>query len=635
MQQSPDKSSRTFDPSEDIRHPAAGIGQFQSIPVPDNSSTQFRNKFTWMAYVADEPIEYDIFDNRAQNALKRNNYLTWGDLGRSSYEALYRIQGVGDLTVDRINEALEHYKPSTSKHTRIDDPFLESKDETTAILPDPKTYIAIEWARALTDDNTLGGLLQAHLSGIDMPQEVVNALEIILDTPIPTFSGHHVPLLGDQIDELIAEAGDPELFVARECSRLRPTLEELGDSRSLTRERIRQIVARDAEHIRVALASEQFQTVRWGADRLSTEFGLVIPIEHYAVEQWKTRLGNRRFEILRWVAGYVHKDHLLQKSANARSELLELICDAIGNGWLVNIEDILCDREIPVLPDVAQNIMLDSGGWRNIGDGWLLKWDGTIHDKAERILRLTCKPMTPAELVEAIGHGSARSLKNRRGSNLMRVDMAFRLAPKDWGLEEYEGIITEITQRIERGGGVASKAAIIEEFTNNFGNSVTSIIMNLGLPIFNVVGDSVRFADSFSFDPMPPSTVAGAVQTTEGWGERQTVTQDHMRGYSFGVSPHIAWANGLRPSDSLVVRVNGSSLHEASVIWRVTNLNGKVDVGRLRMWLEERQIGPGASLLLCPTPTGVAAHVGEEEIQAARPVAPPIAPDIAAMMEDL
>ena len=635
MQQPHEKSSRTFEPSDGNRHPAAGIGQFQSIPVPDNSSIQFRNKFTWMAYVADEPIEYEIFDTRAQNVLKRNNYLTWGHLGTLTDDALYKMQHVGDLTVERINEALKYHLPTILQYSRIDDSLPQSSNETETILPDPKTYVAIEWARAFTDDDTLGGLLQAHRSGIDIPKEVATALDIILDTPIPEFSGHHVPLLADQIDSLIAEAGDPELFVARECSRHRPTLEELGDSRSLTRERIRQIVARDSEHIRVALASEQFQTVRWSADQLSTEFGLVIPIEHYAVEQWKTRLGDRRFEFLRWVAGYVHKDHLLQKSANARSELLELISDAIGNGWLVNIEDILCDREIPVLPDIAQNIMLDSGGWRNIGDGWLLKWDGTIHDKAERVLRLTCKPMTPAELVEAIGHGSARSLKNRRGSNLMRVDMAFRLAPRDWELEEYEGIITEITQRIERGGGVASKAAIIEEFTNNFGNSVTSIIMNLGLPIFNVVGDSVRFADSFSFDPLPPSTVAGAVQTTEGWGERQTVTQDHMRGYSFGVSPHIAWANGLRPSDSLVVRVNGSSLHEASVIWRITNLNGKVDVGRLRMWLEERQIGLGASLLLCPTPTGVAVHVGEEEIQAARPVAPPIAPDIAAMMEDL
>ncbi|WP_419850430.1 hypothetical protein [Candidatus Poriferisocius sp.] len=588
-----------------------------------------------MAYVANEPIEYEIFDVRAQNVFKRNDYLTWGHLGTLTDEALYRMQNIGTLTVERINKALESHKPTISRDIWADNIALQRDSETKTTLPDPNTYVAIEWARAFTDDDTLGGLLKAHENGIDIPPEVAKAIAVIHATPISQLTGHQVPLLGDQIDELIAEVHEPELFLARECSRQRPTLEELGDSRGLTRERIRQIVAKDAGYIREASASERFQTVQWGAERLSAEFGLVIPADHHAVKQWKTRLGDYRFEILRWIAGYVYKDHLLQKGVNARSELLALIADTIGDGWLVNIEDVLSDLGIPILSDVAQNTLVDSGGWRNIGDGWLVKWGGTIHDKAERVLRLTCRPMTPVELIEAIGHGSAGSLKNRQGSNLMRVDMAFRLAPRDWELEEYEGIITEITQRIERGRGVASKAAIIEEFTNDFGNSVTSINMNLGLPIFNVVGDSVRFADSFSFDPIPPSTVAGVIQTREGWGERHTVTEDHMRGYSFGINPHVAWANGLRPSDSLVVSVNDSSLHEASVIWRITNLNGKVDVGRLRPWLEERQIGPGVCLLLCPTPTGVAVHVGEEEIQAARPVAPPIDPDIAAMMEDL
>jgi hypothetical protein len=542
---------------------------------------------------------------------------------------------IGDLTVGRINKALKDYLPTILDCAATDNTFLHMDDEIVTLPPNPKTYIAIEWARAFTDDDTIGGLIKAHDSGVDTPPEVTQAVEIIHTIPIPQLLGHNVPLLGDQIEELIIEANEPELFVARECSRQKPTLEELGDSCGLTRERIRQIVAKDADCIREASASEQFQTVRWGAERLSADFGMVIPADHTNVDQWKTRLGDRRFEILRWIAGYVYKDHLLLKGTNARSELMELLGDAIGDDWLVNIKDMLSDLGIPVLSEVAHSTLVHSGAWRSIDDEWLVKWDGTIHDKAERILRLTCRPMTPQELIESIGHGSVGSLKNRKRSNLMRVDMAFRLAPRDWGLEEYEGIITEITQRIERGGGVASKAAIIEEFTNDFGNSVTSINMNLGLSIFNVVGDSVRFADSFSFDPIPPSTVAGAIQTVEGWGERQTVTEDHMRGYSFGISPHIAWANGLRPSDSLIVNVNGSSLHEASVIWRITNLNGKIDVGRLRTWLEERQIGPGDGLLLCPTPTGVAVHVGEEEIQAARPITPPIDPDIAAMMEDL
>ncbi|MCY4134520.1 MAG: hypothetical protein OXG30_06355 [bacterium] len=635
MQQSPDENSPALDPYDNNRHAVTGIEQLESVPITDESETQFHDKYTWMAYIADKPIEYDIFDTRAQNALKRNKYSTWGHLGTLTDESLYKMPYVGVHTVDRINKALKRYQPTTIEHSLTNSDFSQQETDSKKSLPDPRTYIALEWARAFTDDDTLGGLLEAHRNSIDVPSEVAKAIDIVLATSISELSGHHVPVLGDLIDKLIAEASDPELFVARECSRHKSTLEELGDSRNLTRERIRQIVARDANNIHEALGAEEYQCIRWAIDQLRVEFGILIPADHDNVRRWKTRLGKRRFEILRWVAGYVYNDDVLLQGKQARSELKQALDQEIGEQWLIEAKDLTDSLDIFVRPEIALSILIESGQWRDIGDGWLVRWDGAIQDKAERVLKLICRPMTPGELIEAIGHGSISSLKNRKGSNLMRVDKAFRLALRDWGMEEYEGIITEITQRIERGGGVASKSAIIDEFTNDFGVSVTSINMNLGLSIFNVVGDSVRFADSFNFDPMPPSTMANVVQTTEGWGERHTVTEEHMRGYSFGINPHIAWANGVRPSDSLVVRVNGSSRHEASVIWRITNLNGRVDVGCLRTWLEEQAVGPGASLLLCPTPTGVNVYVGEDDIQAARPEAPPIAPDIAAMMEDL
>ena len=276
--------------------------------------------------------------------------------------------------------------------------------------------------------------------------------------------------------------------------------------------------------------------------------------------------------------------------------------------------------------------------WREIGDGWLVRWDGTLQVKAARVLELVGRPMTPAELIEAIGYGSEATLKNKPRS-LVRVDMQFHLALPEWGYEEYEGIATEIKQRIQRGGGVASCAAIIDEFTKDFGNRVSSIMTYLNLPIFEVDGDSVRLTPSPNFAPKPPSSVAGATQTDAGWGERHIVTELNMKGYSFKLDPHIAWANGIRPDDSLRVPINDSASHEASVIWRTTNLSGDVEIGRVRAWLEEQRIGPGEDLLLCPTPNGVTIYVGDAQIASARgafeATAPPIHPDIAALMEDL
>ena len=608
---------------------------------PEHSATvsnvALGEKYGWMADAAWEQIDASLFDTRTLNALIRGNIRTWGDLGALSDTSLLKIQNFGTLSVRRLNEALSAYERKAPEPTGVSSAAAETASEGDHGMA-PASFdlrASAEWSTLISDDATLGEFLAAIGSEAKVPDAVRDEVGEMLAVPFSRLAGRAVVPLGELVEELFSRAGDPALLEARECVPVKPTLEELGETQGLTRERIRQKVAADAELVLGLLNDEQFRAVRWAAEQLRAEFGLAIPSVSEIPERWRLRLGERRFEMLRWASGYVYKDDWLLNSSSALADLKKALGDAIGEEWLVNADELIASLSVHVHPEVALGVLLDTGQWRDIGDDWLVRWDGAIQHKAERVLRLTCRPMTPEKLIEAIGHGSVGSLKNQHGSTLIRVDKEFRLALREWGYEEYEGIITEIIQRIERGGGVASKAAIIDEFTNDFGISVTSINMNLGLPIFNVVGDAVRFADSFNFDPAPPSTVAGAVQTTEGWGERHTVTEEHMRGYSFGINPHIAWANGVRPSDSLVVRVNGSSRHEASVIWRITNLNGRVDVGRLRTWLEGKEVGPGASLLLCPTPTGVNVYVGEDDIQAARPAAPPIAPDIAAMMEDL
>ena len=92
-----------------------------------------------------------------------------------------------------------------------------------------------------------------------------------------------------------------------------------------------------------------------------------------------------------------------------------------------------------------------------------------------------------------LGQGSERSLRNRISESdvLVRIDADFTVALAEWGLEEYEGIATEIIQRIERGGGVASRSAIIEEFTTDFGVKEQSVITYLSTEMFAVTGDEV------------------------------------------------------------------------------------------------------------------------------------------------
>ena len=507
-----------------------------------------------------------------------------------------------------------------------------SDTATNATLGDLRA--AVEWAAAVAGQTTLGGLLAELDNNLPVPAEVASEVDKLLALPLPQAAA-----LSEFVEDLLAEAVDPDLLFVRECGCDPPTLEVLGRERGISRERVRQKVAQDVERIKAQLSSAQHRPVRWAIDRFRAEVGRVNLTESAVVCRWRQRLGKRPFEVLRWVSGYSYDGEWLLDGPATLSELTGQLDALVGDRWIVSTEDL--GRELSSYGDVEvlTCVLAASGTWRDIGEGWLVRWDGPIQAKAERVLRLTCTPMTPAELVEAIGHGSERSIKNQRGDRLIRIDKQFRLALPEWGLEEYEGITTEIRQRIDRGGGVASRSAIIDEFTRDFGVSISSIETYLNLPAFDVSGDAVRLGDETDFVPRPPSSAFGAVETDAGWGERHVVTENTLKGYSFAVNPHICWENGLRPGASLIVPLNGSRSHEASVIWRTTDTTGTVDVGRVRAWLGDHGVENGAEVLVCPTPIGVTLYIGDAEIeraqQAFRGSAPAIAPDIATLMEGL
>ena len=431
----------------------------------------------------------------------------------------------------------------------------------------------------------------------------------------PRLLSYEVESLGRHLEALLSLATDPGLLAARELRRKPPALASLGRERGVSMEAVRKRVIRDASLVHRGLASDRFEAVRRAAGLLRADLGLVALVEGDAVQRWVSALGAGRFELIRWIAGYAYSRELLVRDRWARADLQRAIDDFVGDEWLIKAENLTDALAGIMAPEELLTFMTGTGAWRDIGDGWLVRWDGRIDDKAERVLRLAGRPMTPAELVEAIGHGSVSSLKNHRNPEMVRVDKHFRIALREWGHEKYDGIAKQIIRRIERGGGVASRAAIFEEFTASFGVSESSVRTFLGLPIFDVSGDSVRFSRAPIFTARPPETVAGAVRTRSGWGERLVVTEDNLRGYSFRANPHIAWANGIRPNDSLRVPLNGSLSHRVSVIWRTTNPVGNVEVGRARKWLLEHGIGPGAEILLLMAPTGVTVCPAEHSVE--------------------
>jgi hypothetical protein len=566
----------------------------------------FGERYPWLVAMASEAVDLSIFDARSQTAFRRGNIRTWGDLANRTEGSISSIPNVGVLTLRRINEAVAAHAPAPSElGSATDRPVtaLLSRTESNPLAA-PFTEMACSsvWVRTVLGGDTVGDLLSACRGGAEVPDAVRSEIQELLATRLPE-PAHSSPSLADLIDLVIQEAGDPELLVARECSREQPTLEVLGQRRGVTRERVRQKVVKDAAKVRSALGAGRYQGLRWALERLQGELGLVAPATSETVAEWSDRVGGDRFQILRWLGGYVYRDGWLLRGSGALADLTAALDKAIDGAWLVRAEDLRNGLELAVADDTALEFLLASGTWRDIGDGWMVRWDGPIQVKAERVLRLTCRPMTPAELVEAIGSGSEGSIKNQRGSRLVRIDKHFRLALSDWGFEEYEGITREIDQRIDRGGGSASVSAIIEEFVHAFGVSESSVRTYLESGPYVLSGDEVRHLEDRAYTPASVLGRRHAVRVGEAWGQRFSVAEANLNGYSFGLDRDIAAHNGIQPDDSLVVTAvnDDRNLGEASIIWRLTNLNGTVDVGRLSSVLKAMGVGEGDEIVLVPT----------------------------------
>ena len=582
-------------------------------PVPSATAPDitFGEQYGWMADAAGEQIDASLFDTRTLNALIRSNIQTWGDLGALNDASLLKIQNFGTLSVRRLNEALSAYERKAPEPSGMSSALAETASEGDHCMVPAGGFdlrASAEWSTLLSDNATLGEFLAAIGSEAEVPDAVRGEADELLAVPLSRLSGHTAIPLGELVEELFSRADDPELLEARECARIKPTFEELGQAQGLTRERIRQKVATDTELVLGLLNDEQFQAAKWAAEQLQAEFGLAIPSGSEAPERWRRRLGERRFEMLRWASGYVYKDDWLIRGSSALADLKKALGDAIGDEWLVAADELAASLSVHIRPEVALSFLMDTGQWRDIGDGWLVRWDGTIQHKAERVLRLTCRPMTPEELIEAIGHGSVRSLKSQYGSTLVRVDKEFRLALPEWEYEEYEGITTEIEQRIDRGGGVASVSAMLEEFVPAFGVKEGSVRAYLEAGPYIISGDEVRRLSNRGYTPSSVSGRRHAIRIGENWGQRFTVSDANLRGYSFGLDRDIAAHNGLQPEDSLLVPAthSGTVVGEASLIWRLTNIGGTVDVGRLSSVLKGLGLGKGDEIVIVPTPESCA-----------------------------
>ena len=411
------------------------------------------------------------------------------------------------------------------------------------------------------------------------------------------------------LEELFAKIEDSDLLIERECSDEKPTLLSLGEKYGLTGERIRQRLVKAKLSLDGLVADGNVPTIVEEALALMwSDFGLAVPLEDSVYKRWQAELGVRSFEMLRFLSSYIYREGSLVYGKTGLSDLKDKIGVATKNEWQVSSKKLPSLVDVPLREEVAQHILEKSNLWRNVGNGKFVSYKTTLLQKAQEVLYDVGKPMSPNEIVKQIGYGTSESLKNyliERSTPVMRIDKNFNLALRAWDFKEYRGILFEIYRRIDEGSGKASISAIVKEFVNDYGVKKDSVLQYLRSDLFENTGDEVRRKDTSTYIPKEVSDKPYSVRVGKRWGQIFTVSNDNMRGYSFRLNRDIAFHNGIKPNDSLVVPVeyDGRTIGQASLIWRASNLTLSVDIGRLRPVLEKIGVAEGDKIILVPTNT--------------------------------
>ena len=436
----------------------------------------------------------------------------------------------------------------------------------------------------------IGELFGGKATGID-----VAAIADILEVESPL-------VLFDQfVDSLDTRKQD--IFVSRICKPLDPdTLLTIAERWGVTRERIRQAETKTKE-LAVEEIGRPFR--RFAIPFFKPYRGKIVKFKHIGVAVRSLTAGAKWADA---ASGFA-----LASTGKWKRR----------SGWILFNQDKCNHERLQDLLtkhlddfDVASRDLLDTAlnsyfQDDNDRDSYLAKELNTIlvgnywcrstqSARAIAAVRMLGKPSTKEEISKLMDGYPI----NRVGSLLSSIDCIVRADKYRWGIsdwieDEYTGIVEEIGQRIDENGGSVAFNSLISELPEKFAISEVSVRAYISSEAFTVLDGYVYYADINDFTARKPQSVKGGVESSFGWGQLVELKAHHFTGHSLGVSFDLAYANGIRPNDSLVVPIFDTSF-EGSVIWRSTTVNRTVDVGRASTAIKRLGFRIGAKVVVIP-----------------------------------
>lgn len=535
---------------------------------------------------------------RTRNCVHRG--LTGGSLAGGTVGELMRLPNFGIASLLDLMCVLE----AAEQHSAGLDPSpagaatIETEEEATPadeesrsrLIPDEAlTSDAVDLiaaaAREFRGATTFGDLLRLDLSDLVAAAGASADLDDPpLETGVLTVADQAVRLL----DGCLAEMSEAQQLVVlrRIVPAVPDTLEALGQSAGLSRERMRQL-EKQARTALEAAAGPALGLLGLIAGQRLGDVTTVPDIDDIVVEllpQPDARAGLDSLMVarrmLRSRLGYECRDGLClsRAAAGAAREVKDSVHQLADDEGLIDggeLDVVLGEEWHDRQEDLIRWI-----GWPRLSERIALRATARARVKAA-LLKLGA-PATKSELAEESGL-SERQVSGAL-SNLKSVARAdkYRWGLQEWIDDVYEGIPAEIVQRINEDGGSTRLNRLVEELPRLFKVSETSVWAYLNTPAFRVehgwvtettasefeTGRLVDVVDGFTHDGDPYWTFE--------------VAQRHLEGYSLqGVPPEIAMALGCTFGDRTTASVRKpQGCQDISVIWRKTSMHGP-EIGRL------------------------------------------------------
>lgn len=531
-----------------------------------------------LAEAQTDSIEVTSFlTSRLRNVLERWQGLTWAPYLELTPNQLLARRNAGRKCLVEFLSVAERAAVASAAGERPREPSQvdtanRARPTDAAGTPTPfpspdavsdSVRVVVAWGIFERGGGDLTQVLDRAFAEDTPPDELADALENLRPADLEEWARPLAPRFDPwlplrQFLESLSD-DDRELLDRRLCSLTgADTLDQLGARRNVTRERIRQIEFKLAKRLR-SMSTGLNRPLGRSTQRVRDGIGLAIQSSHLGTTEALADLGVSSVEglearALLWLAGpyQLTGDWLIRRPAQqvidqSREVLRQLTLS--GSVPISVAEDAL--EASGIARTEARDWVVSIGGFR-IHDDVLVRWGGSMADRAEVVLRLAGAPLSRDELVAGLGPGTKwRSMVNQLyGDPRFKRTGVRHFGLVDWEHDEYTGVADEIAQEIERQGGEASLEHLIATVSSTYGVSPSSVrAYALGPQFERTASGSIQLRGDNPppLRPRSPETTRGAFLVHGAWSYRMRVTDQHLRGSGSILPESIALLFGLEP----------------------------------------------------------------------------------------